>query len=78
PRLLSAHSGQHEAIDESEAQDIKLNNEDNWDHMFEAMRKVISSPHGTARVLQKHLEFSIAGKTCTAQVVGIKQDEEYD
>ncbi|MFK4750909.1 penicillin-binding protein 2 [Oceanobacter antarcticus] len=78
PRLLAAHSGQYEAIDASGVEDIKLNNEDNWDRMFAAMRKVISSPHGTARVLQKHLEFSIAGKTGTAQVVGIKQDEEYN
>ena len=34
--------------------------------------------HGTARSLLKNLHYSIAGKTGTAQVVGIKQDEEYD
>ncbi|MGB1092610.1 MAG: penicillin-binding protein 2, partial [Oceanobacter sp.] len=58
--------------------DIELNSDRNWDRMFEAMRKVVSSIHGTARGLQRHLEHPIAGKTGTAQVVGIKQDEEYD
>ena len=46
--------------------------------MFESMRKVISGHNGTARGLQARLEFPIAGKTGTAQVVGIKQNEKYD
>jgi len=33
---------------------------------------------GTAKGINKGLNYHIAGKTGTAQVIGIKQDEEYD
>lgn len=78
PHLLKARNHVDIELPKPAIEDIKLNNPANWDHMFEAMRKVISSPHGTARALQANLQFSIAGKTGTAQVVGIKQDERYD
>ena len=43
------------------------------------MRKVVHHPRGTATKLAKDLTaYDIAGKTGTAQVLGIKQDEEYD
>ena len=43
------------------------------------MRDVVHSIKGTARGISKDLEgYDIAGKTGTAQVLGIKQDEEYD
>ncbi|WP_221800096.1 penicillin-binding protein 2 [Oceanobacter mangrovi] len=78
PRLMASHSGQ-KTIDESTTPpDLVLNDPSNWDKMFQAMYKVVSSTHGTARALQRNLQFPIAGKTGTAQVVGIKQNEEYD
>ena len=46
--------------------------------MFTAMDHVITGRHGTARALRANLDFPIAGKTGTAQVVGIEQDAEYD
>lgn len=60
------------------SQPIQLNDPKHWDRMFHAMGKVITGKHGTARILQRHLRFPVAGKTGTAQVVGIKQNEEYD
>ena len=36
------------------------------------------SHRGTAKGISKGLEYRIAGKTGTAQVIGIAQDEEYD
>lgn len=78
PHLIDTRNGVKEDISHGEIPDIKLNNPANWDKMFEAMRKVVSSPSGTARGLQQDLQFSIAGKTGTAQVVGIKQDAKYD
>ena len=48
-----------------------------WDLVIAAMRKVVDSPHGTARRIARGLTYSLAGKTGTAQVFGIKQDEEY-
>ncbi|TNF91874.1 MAG: penicillin-binding protein 2, partial [Gammaproteobacteria bacterium] len=44
----------------------------------ESMKQVVHSPTGTARRINKDLKYTIAGKTGTAQVVGIKQDEKYD
>jgi len=49
----------------------------NWDYMTQSMRKVVHSNRGTARKI-KTKAFDIAGKTGTAQVFGIKQDEKYD
>lgn len=49
-----------------------------WDYVFNAMRDVVHGPHGTARVIAKDLAYDIAGKTGTAQVVGIAQGEEYN
>jgi penicillin-binding protein 2 len=46
--------------------------------MFQSMKEVITGRHGTARSLLRNLQFPIAGKTGTAQVVGIEQDAEYD
>jgi len=50
---------------------------ENWDYMMESMRKVVSSNRGTARKIRSK-KYQIAGKTGTAQVFGIKQNEKYD
>ena len=43
------------------------------------MRRVVHSLKGTASRVSRNLEaYDIAGKTGTAQVLGIKQDEKYD
>lgn len=52
--------------------------EENWDYVVSAMQAVIHSPRGTAKIISKDTAFHIAGKTGTAQVIGIAQDEEYD
>lgn len=51
---------------------------ENWDYITAAMAGVVHSARGTAKVIAKDLNYQIAGKTGTAQVVGIAQDEEYD
>src|SRR5690606_17097455 len=57
---------------------IELKDPNNWDLTIAAMRAVVHSPTGTARGIKEGLTYDIAGKTGTAQVVGIKQDETYD
>jgi penicillin-binding protein 2 len=42
------------------------------------MVEVVHGSRGTARHVGKNLPFKMAGKTGTAQVFGIKQDEKYD
>jgi len=66
--------------DESETKpkDITLKDPQNWDIMNSALEGVITHYKGTARSLQPGLEYRMAGKTGTAQVVGIDQDAEYD
>ncbi len=58
---------------------IVLKNPDNWAGIIHAMHDVVHSSKGTAKGISKDLVgYDIAGKTGTAQVLGIKQDEEYD
>ncbi len=57
---------------------IIITEQKNWDTVHQAMKDVIHSLHGTARSINHNLKYQIAGKTGTAQVHGIKQDEEYD
>jgi penicillin-binding protein 2 len=42
------------------------------------MVEVVHGKRGTARKIGLDAQYTIAGKTGTAQVVGIKQDERYD
>lgn len=52
--------------------------EAHWDYVIQAMEDVVHGQRGTAKVIAKDLDYTIAGKTGTAQVVGIKQGERYD
>lgn len=56
---------------------IKLKNEQNWDRMFKAMEDSVHKPGGTAYRIGKHMTYRTAGKTGTAQVVGIPQGLRY-
>ena len=49
-----------------------------WDTIVDSMVAVVHGPRGTARAIGEDLDYQIAGKTGTAQVIGIGQDEEYD
>ena len=56
---------------------VPIINISNWEYIIRAMTKVVHSPKGTARRISRGVKYKIAGKTGTAQVFGIKQDEEY-
>ncbi|MCP4995879.1 MAG: penicillin-binding protein 2 [Gammaproteobacteria bacterium] len=58
-------------------QSIPINSIGNWDDVIYAMTQVIEGARGTARRIRSD-QYSIAGKTGTAQVFTVKQDEEYD
>ncbi|MAH73515.1 MAG: penicillin-binding protein 2 [Cellvibrionales bacterium TMED49] len=49
-----------------------------WTYMHQAMRNVVHTPRGTAYRIGKDLNYLIAGKTGTAQVISIDADKEYD
>mgnify|MGYP001378168556 CR=1 FL=1 len=53
--------------------------ESHWQQIIDGMEAVVHDPKkGTARAIRRGLNYRIAGKTGTAQVVGIAQGEEYD
>lgn len=51
--------------------------DEDWNYILKAMIHVVEHPRGTARRIANR-QYRIAGKTGTAQVFGIKQEEEYD
>ena len=53
-------------------------NSDNWEAVIDGLVEVTDRPRGTARKVGEGLSFKVAGKTGTAQVFGIKQDDKYD
>ena len=50
----------------------------NWEHIRNSMINVVHGERGTARGINRGINYRVAGKTGTAQVFGIAQDEEYD
>jgi penicillin-binding protein 2 len=61
----------------SEGWQIPWRDPANRDKVVEAMRQVVEGPRGTARRIRTDA-YHIAGKTGTAQVFTVKQDEKYD
>jgi len=53
-------------------------NRENWDSVIGAMVDVVHSARGTAKRIGLGVNYKIGGKTGTAQVFGLKQDEKYD
>lgn len=56
---------------------VPIVNPAHWQSVVDAMVRVVHSDHGTARRIGLDAQYTIAGKTGTAQVFGIKQDEKY-
>lgn len=75
PRLVKAIDG----VDvEREPGTVVDATESNWGLIAKAMEDVIHGPRGTASAIKRKAKFRMAGKTGTAQVVGMAQDAEYD
>ena len=49
-----------------------------WDTIIQAMKNVVHGQKGTANKINRGAQYKMAGKTGTAQVISIAQDEEYD
>lgn len=57
---------------------LPMENSQHWEAVIDSMVDVVHGTRGTARHIGKDLPFKVAGKTGTAQVFGIAQDEKYD
>ncbi|MFA6053521.1 MAG: penicillin-binding protein 2 [Methylobacter sp.] len=53
-------------------------NAENVNKIISAMVNVVHDAHGTAKSIGKEITYQIAGKTGTAQVFNVKQDEKYN
>ena len=49
-----------------------------WNEIIAGMVDTVFAPRGTAAGMRRGLDYTVAGKTGTAQVVGIAQDATYD
>ena len=58
--------------------DVEISNDFYWENVLGAMHDVMQGPRGTARAVGLGAPYEMAGKSGTAQVVSIAQDEEYD
>ncbi|WP_372747904.1 penicillin-binding protein 2 [Litorivivens sp.] len=57
---------------------VEVADESDWDYVLASMEDVVHSVKGTAKNIAPGLDYRIAGKTGTAQVVGIVSHEHYD
>ena len=71
-------SGQRTLIHPERLADVEISNSFYWDNVIEAMHDVMQGSRGTARAVGSGAPYEMAGKSGTAQVISIAQDEEYD
>jgi penicillin-binding protein 2 len=57
---------------------ITINQQHHWDDVIKSMIDVVHSQRGTARNIGTDSPYKIAGKTGTAQVFSLKEEEKYD
>jgi penicillin-binding protein 2 len=75
PRLLQAIDGQPV---EPPLLEPLVAKDENWQAVYLGMREVVHGKRGTAKYLAKGIEYEMAGKTGTAQVIGIAQNAVYN
>lgn len=78
PHVLKAvrdpATGKIKPVEPEPVKPIVLENPKHWDVVIDGMRSVVNSPHGTANnYIGDNLEYTLAGKSGTAQVTEIKQ-----
>jgi len=75
PRLLRSIDG--EVVPPPELEPVRAT-QGNWDAIFDGMQAVVHGERGTADYLAEDIRYQMAGKTGTAQVIGIAQNEVYN
>jgi len=82
PRLVAASqntlTGERTMYPAERLADIRLTDEHNWDAVIAGMHAVMQGARGTARAAGMNAQYQMAGKSGTAQVFSIAQEEEYD
>ncbi|OZC36488.1 penicillin-binding protein 2 [Marinobacter vinifirmus] len=81
PRLLKDIRGDRpveEFLPASTHKPLDLKNPDDWEYVVDTMEEVMHGTRGTARGAASGASYRMAGKTGTAQVFSLGEDEEYD
>lgn len=82
PHLVAAFedpiSGKRTLIAPEPLPSVKIEDEQHWDAVISGMHDVMQSEVGTARAVGLGAPYDMAGKSGTAQVFSLSQDEEYD
>ena len=82
PRLVAAYedplSGRRTLIAPEPLPAVQIDDPFYWQNVINAMHDVMQSPTGTARASGLGAPYQMAGKSGTAQVFTVAQDEEYD
>lgn len=81
PRLLRDVIGDdsvEDVLPDETHQPLTLKNPEEWEYVVESMAEVMHGTKGTARRAGSDAPYRMAGKTGTAQVFSLAEDEEYD
>lgn len=81
PRLLKDIQGDRspsEFLPNEIHEPLQLKDPSNWEYIADAMAEVMHGVKGTARGAGRGAQYRMAGKTGTAQVFSLAEDEEYD
>ena len=73
-----ALTGERALISPRRLEDVAIANQEHWESVTTAMHDVMQSIRGTAWATGGNAPYQMAGKSGTAQVFSISQDEEYD
>ena len=82
PHLVAAFedplTGSRTLVAPQRLPDVDIESEEFWDSVLTGMHDVMQSSTGTARAAGLDAPYQMAGKSGTAQVFSVSQDEEYD
>ncbi len=82
PHLVAAYedpiSGKRTLIEPVPLSEVNIENDFYWDSVIAGMHDVLQSETGTARAAGLDAPYQMAGKSGTAQVFSLSQDEDYD
>jgi penicillin-binding protein 2 len=79
PKLLRGYllDGEVELVDIEQKKPMIIKNETNWDIVLDSLYGTVNRKHGTAHNAFRNTSYISAGKTGTAQLFSVAQDEEY-
>jgi penicillin-binding protein 2 len=77
-RIRDSRTGEIRELPPKPLPTVELKDPTHWDVAIDGMIGVVNDPNGTARRLQVGAPYLIAGKSGTAQVFGLKQNEKYN